>query len=70
MSNVEEIERAIEQLPPEEFARIARRVLEIEQQRWDEQLDKDAAAGRLHFLREEARKAREEGTLEDWPPSP
>jgi hypothetical protein len=69
MSRVEELERAIQELSPEEFAEIARRVSAIEQQRWDEQLDGDAAGGRLDFLIEEANNEWEAGTLRDWPPS-
>ena len=58
MSRVEELERAIEELSPEEFAEIARRVNAIEQKRWDEQLDRDAAAGKLDFLIAEAESER------------
>ena len=69
MSRVEELERAIEGLTPEEFAEIARRVNAIEQRRWDEQLDRDAAEGKLDFLIEEAEGERRSGRLKDWPPS-
>ena len=54
MSRVEEIEDAIDHLSPEEFQRIARRVHEREQQRWDEKLDRDSTSGRLDLLFEEA----------------
>ena len=69
MSRVEELERAIEQLTPEEFAEIARRVNAIEQKRWDEQLDRDSAVGKLDFLIEEAEAERRSEQLRDWPPS-
>jgi hypothetical protein len=59
MSRVEQIEQAILDLSPEEFAQIARRVQHLEQERWDAQLDADAAAGRPGFLREEAQSERE-----------
>jgi hypothetical protein len=67
MSRVEEIESQIEQLPPEEFARVANWIREMDQQRWDEQLDRDAAAGKLDALLAEARAERESGLLRDWP---
>jgi hypothetical protein len=35
MRRVEEIERAIKNLSPEEFARIAERIHAIEQEKWD-----------------------------------
>ncbi|HVO96646.1 MAG TPA: hypothetical protein VMT15_01200 [Bryobacteraceae bacterium] len=55
MSRVEELESAIEQLSPGEFLELARWVRELDQRRWDEKLDRDAAAGKLDYLREEAR---------------
>jgi len=69
MSRVEEIEDAILALSPEEFARISRRIQDIEQERWDQQMDQDASAGKLDFLREEGRSEREQGLLRDWPQS-
>jgi len=60
MDQVEEIEAAIERLPPDEFRRIARWLLERDQKRWDDQFDADSAAGKLDFLFEE--------TARDWPP--
>jgi hypothetical protein len=68
MSRVEEIEAAIEQLSPEEFRRVAQWFYDREQARWDEQLDRDSAAGRLDFLFDEASKEAEEGLLREWPP--
>jgi hypothetical protein len=68
MSRVEEIERAIEELSPDEFRQIAQRVQAIEEERWDKQLDPDAAAGKLDFLHEEAREDRKNDLLKDWPP--
>jgi hypothetical protein len=68
MSRIEEIEQAIEKLPPEEFLRIARWIREREQQRWDERLDRDSASGRLDFLFEEAETESKDGSLREWPP--
>ena len=67
MSRIEELEREIEQLEPEAFARIARRVHEEEQRRRDDQLDLDASADKLDFLFDEARSERQAGLLKDWP---
>jgi hypothetical protein len=54
MSNVEQIESAILALPPEEFRRLTDWLSELEQRRWDEQLERDVAAGRLEDLAAEA----------------
>jgi hypothetical protein len=67
MSRVEEIERAIQDLSPEEFARIAQRVHELGQERWDAELDRDATSGKLDFLIAEAEEDRLHGRLKDWP---
>ena len=53
MSQVEEIEKAIDSLPPEEFSRIAEWFRLREHQRWDLQMDEDSASGKLDFLFEE-----------------
>jgi uncharacterized protein YicC (UPF0701 family) len=67
MTTIEEIERAIEQLPAEEFARLKAWIALRENQQWDRRLDEDAAAGKLDFLFNEAEQERE--TLRDWPPA-
>ena len=67
MSRVEEIERAIEELTPDEFRQVAQRVHAIEAERWDKELDSDAAAGKLDFLRAEAQAERKNDLLKDWP---
>jgi len=69
MSRVEEIEAAIEQLSPEEFRHVARWFHDREQARWNEQLDRDCAAGKLDFLFGEAADEAERGLLREWPPS-
>jgi hypothetical protein len=67
MSRVEEIERAIEALPPEEFNRVLQRVYELEHERWEAQIDRDASSGKLDFLIEEAREDIRSGRLREWP---
>ena len=67
MNRVEELEHAIEALSADEFDALATRVLEIQQKRWDRQLDQDATAGRLDFLIEEARSEKATELLKDGP---
>jgi len=69
MSRVEEIEAAIEELSAEEFHRVAQWFNDHEQARWDQQLDRDSAAGKLDFLFNEATEEAEQGLLHEWPPS-
>jgi len=69
MSRVEEIEEAIDRLPPEEFRRFADWFHQFEHRRWDEQMDADSASRRLEFLFEEGEKESGEGLLREWPPA-
>ncbi len=68
MSRVEEIERVIEELSPDDFAHVVKRVYELQQARWDEQLDSDSAARKLDFLFAEAKADLNDDLLMDWPP--
>lgn len=54
MSTVSEIERAIEQLPPDELARLRAWFAAFDAERWDRQFESDAADGRLDALAGEA----------------
>jgi len=54
MKTVETIERAIEQLPPEELAKFRRWFLEFDAAAWDAQIEADAAVGKFDALAEEA----------------
>jgi hypothetical protein len=67
MDQVEEIESAIESLPPEEFTRIARWFRERDQAFWDRELDADSASGKLDFLFKEAEHESTHGLLREWP---
>lgn len=64
MDRVEQIEAAIESLPPEDFRRLVHWWNERDQRRWEAQMAEDSAAGRLDFLFEEANQA-----VHDWPPT-
>jgi len=68
MDRVEEIEAAINSLPPDEYRRLAQWFLELEQTRWDDQMDRDSAAGKLDFLFREAESESGQGLLREWPP--
>jgi hypothetical protein len=54
MSTVPEIERAIEQLPPDELSRFRAWFASFDAERWDRQFESDVAAGRLDRLADEA----------------
>jgi len=54
MSTLDQIEAAILQLPPKDFRRLSDWLLDQDQQRWDEQLERDVAAGKLDALADEA----------------
>ena len=68
MDRVEEIEAAIDSLPPEEFRRFAKWFREREQGLWDEQLDRDSVSGKLDLLFQEAENESEKRLLREWPP--
>ena len=53
MSAIQEIERAVTELPPEELAEFRRWFLEFDAA-WDRQFEEDVAAGRLDALASEA----------------
>jgi hypothetical protein len=69
MDRVEEIESAITRLPPEEYRRLVDWFRAREQARWDEQIDRDSAAGRLDFLFRESESESVQEIVRDWPPS-
>ena len=65
MEKLRDIEAAVEALPEDDYSRFRRWFLELDWARWDAQIEKDSAAGRLDFLLREAAEAREAGQLED-----
>jgi hypothetical protein len=54
MSKVEQIEAEILKLSPQELSQLADWVLDLDEQRWDEQIEQDIVAGKLDFLAQEA----------------
>jgi hypothetical protein len=61
MTRVEALENEILKLDPDEFSTLREWLLERDWERWDRQIEKDAAGGRLDRLFERARKAHREG---------
>jgi hypothetical protein len=58
---VEEIESAILKLSPKELGQLAEWVLDLDEQNWDKQIERDAMAGKLDFLAKEALAELESG---------
>ena len=54
MSTIQEIEHAVQQLPPSDLAAFRAWFVEFDAHIWDEQIERDAASGRLDALAEEA----------------
>jgi len=54
MLTVEQIENAILELPPNEIGELLEWFLNLDYQRWDVQLEKDIAKGKLDALAAEA----------------
>ena len=67
MNTVEEIEQAAEQLKPSDFDRLASWVSARYHDLWKQQMDGDAAAGKLDFLFNEAATERADKSVRDWP---
>lgn len=67
LSTVEEIQTAVKRLPRADVTRLAAWLAECDAALWDQQMDADAAAGRLDFLAEEAEREYPAGALRDWP---
>ncbi len=65
MAQIDHIKSEIETLSPEDFASLREWLAEKDWKRWDAQLDKDAADGKLDFLRGEAEAAKARGQLKD-----
>lgn len=61
MSNIELIERDIEQLDDKSFAAFSEWFVAYENARWDRQIEKDSEGGKLDSLVEEALAAHRAG---------
>ncbi|MBW4517145.1 MAG: hypothetical protein KME11_18215 [Timaviella obliquedivisa GSE-PSE-MK23-08B] len=65
MSNLQEIERAVSQLSPEELSAFRDWFAEFDAEIWDRQFEEDVAAGRLNQLAEKALQHLQEGHCTD-----
>ena len=63
MTTVQEIKQAILNLPRTEYAEILEWLHELEEEEWDRQIEADALAGKLDFLKERGLTAKRNGTL-------
>jgi len=54
MTTIEQIEGAILTLPRDDFNKLRKWFLDMEDRRWDEQLEQDVAQGKLDVLGKEA----------------
>jgi len=66
VSTVDEIKKAADALSVNEREELLSWLLDVDDE-WDRQMGKDAAAGKLDFLTEDARTAVRDATLRDWP---
>lgn len=65
MLTVEQIENAILELPPNEIGELLEWFLNLDYQRWDVQLEKDIAKGKLDALAAEAMADFESGNYRE-----
>ena len=62
---IEEIQVAIESLPPEKYARLRQWFSERDWDQWDRQIEADSNAGKLDFLIKEALTHKKKGYLRE-----
>lgn len=65
MTQIEAIQAEIAALSREDFARLREWIAERDWADWDQQIERDSAAGKLDFLREEVEAAKQRGELRD-----
>ena len=63
MKTFEDLKSDIEALPHREYIRLTHWLSERDWQAWDEEIERDSAAGRLDFLIEEALDEKKAGSL-------
>ena len=62
-----EIKSAVRELSPKELAELTAFISEQDNAIWSEQIEQDAASGKLDFLFQEADHERQAGKLRSWP---
>jgi hypothetical protein len=65
MTQIESIQAEIESLSADDFARLREWIAQRDWQKWDQQIERDSAAGKLDFLLEEAQAAKRQGDLRE-----
>lgn len=67
MSTVEEIEKAIERLPRDDFFRLSEWIRHRFEDEWDQQFQKDASSGQLDSMAQEAIAEYKKGKTRAFP---
>ena len=65
MSRVEELEKAIDALPEEEYTQLRQWFSEKDWLKWDQQIEADSKSGKLNFLLQEALEAKSKNKLRE-----
>jgi len=65
MTRVEDIAKAVEGLPADEYRHFRAWFLDRDWAQWDRQIDADSASGRLDFLVAEAIEEKKQGALRE-----
>ena len=65
--SLSEIKQLAAQLPPEDLTALTAFLVERDQAAWDDQMEQDAASGKLDRLFEEGESERAAGKLRNWP---
>jgi len=65
MSKVEEIEATIETLSGEDYSALREWFVQRDSEKWDEQIEADAASGKLDFLLQELEEEKSQGTIRE-----
>ena len=65
MKTFEEVKAEIESLPHREYMKLVHWFAERDADAWDEEIERDAANGKLDFLIEEALAEKKEGKLRE-----
>jgi hypothetical protein len=65
MTQIEAIQAEIKSLSEEDFVRLREWISERDWQNWDQQIERDSAAGKLDFLSDEIHAAKRQGDLRE-----
>ena len=66
MIEIEQIKEAIKTLNKEDYIQFRQWFSERDWKRWDKQIEKDSASGKLDFLIEEALEEKRKGKLKEF----